>query len=130
MRSTQASTAQRPGGRRPHPSRGRRSQAEPFAGSRRSGNEFDGAEAKGRGRAGDLDDPLDGVDLKGLGRGLDPKAVEAELAGILLSQARRFKASADRAIASAADPAPTNARATDATLTGAAPTVASPTNGA
>jgi hypothetical protein len=118
MSSTRASTTQRTARSRRTSRRASipRSQAEPFS-SRRSGNEFDGVEARGRGRAGDLDDPLDGVELKGLGRGLDPKAVEAELAGILLSQARRFKSSADRAIARVADPTPTNARATDATPT-------------
>jgi hypothetical protein len=48
------------------------------------------------------DDPLDGVDVKGLGRGLDPEAVEAELEAILIGQARRLTAAAERALANAA----------------------------
>jgi hypothetical protein len=47
-------------------------------------------------------DPLDGVDVKGLGRGLDPEAVQEELEAILIGQARRLTAAAERALANAA----------------------------
>jgi hypothetical protein len=43
-------------------------------------------------------DPLDGVDVKGLGRGLDPEAVQEELEAILISQAHRLTAAAERAL--------------------------------
>ena len=49
-------------------------------------------------RKGFVDDPLDGVDVKGLGRGLDPEAVQEELEAILISQAHRLTAAAERAL--------------------------------
>jgi hypothetical protein len=87
MNQTQAKRAQRPARER----RGRGSTEDVgfAAGGRRSGR-------KG------FADPLDGVDVKGLGRGLDPEAVEAELEAILIGQARRLTAAAERALANAA----------------------------
>src|ERR1700678_3408383 len=78
MHSTQASTAQRSGGWAPHPLRGRRSHATPFTALRRPP----------LGRAGHSTPAA-------------PHAVEAEPAGRLFSPASRFKASAERAIATA-----------------------------
>ena len=46
-------------------------------------------------------DPLDGGEVKGLGRGLRPRAIEAELEAMLIDQGRRLAASAERAIARA-----------------------------